>query len=514
MEKVLFKTNIEVPFDIKSFVAPATQDFENYLTKGVASEDRYFEDLRGFIKKQPDLMYALSILVSEGVNKNSDAFLREVLCKAYQTPRSKFVNYEHDTFGENPKGKNPHKYQIVGNIYDSQLASQVDSTKIPDSDIPSYSDGGNFFPQDSIWFGIPVDILVAWVLYKFEFPDLADEVISCTDDSPDKFGVSMEVLFSNYKFRIGGTFDSTETFDFDGNTTGGLEVKKGHPLADQLQKLWPNGGGRVWNGKPVIRILGGELFFSAMAITKNRGNERSYNYSIANDMTNVSELQEEKTDASALISAIANKSTFNFSECKIMENGKPDCACTAKSIANDMDGLISELSNLETTIAAIKKRKDVSPKSGEKKYGDVKFADPKNNKYPLDNEAHIRAAWNYFNMPRNKGKYSSEDQKLIRGRILAAWKKTIDKAGPPSAAKADDMMDMPEADCCPFCGWSDGSDTHVATHLGLIQNAIEKAKQTLAGMFEDNADGSLDLEGIVALLKDLNDATECSVPQG
>lgn len=87
-------------------------------------------------------------------------------------------------------------------------------------------------------------------------------------------------------------------------------------------------------------------------------------------------------------------------------------------------------------------REDVSPKEGASKYGDVKFADEKNNKYPIENEAHIRAAWNYANKPANAAKYSAEDLKSIKGKIIAAWKEKIDKAGPPSAEKSDQAGDM------------------------------------------------------------------------
>jgi hypothetical protein len=76
------------------------------------------------------------------------------------------------------------------------------------------------------------------------------------------------------------------------------------------------------------------------------------------------------------------------------------------------------------TVMAIEKREDVSPKEGESKYGkDVNFADPKNKKYPLDSETHVRAAWSYINMPKNAAKYSSADVKTIKGRIKAAGKK-------------------------------------------------------------------------------------------
>lgn len=81
----------------------------------------------------------------------------------------------------------------------------------------------------------------------------------------------------------------------------------------------------------------------------------------------------------------------------------------------------------------IKKRKDVNPKRGKSEYGNVRFADETNKKYPIDTEEHIRAAWNYINKENNAGKYSSEDLKTIKSKIVSAWKSKIDKAGPPSA---------------------------------------------------------------------------------
>lgn len=76
------------------------------------------------------------------------------------------------------------------------------------------------------------------------------------------------------------------------------------------------------------------------------------------------------------------------------------------------------------TVMAIEKREDVSPEEGKSKYGsDVKFADEKNKKYPIDTEDHARAALSYWGMPKNRAKYSAEDQKTIGGRIRAAAKK-------------------------------------------------------------------------------------------
>jgi hypothetical protein len=71
----------------------------------------------------------------------------------------------------------------------------------------------------------------------------------------------------------------------------------------------------------------------------------------------------------------------------------------------------------------IDRREDVNPKEGERKYGDVQFADPVNNKYPIDTPEHIRAAWSYINHEDNRRKYDSDDARKIEDRIKRAAKK-------------------------------------------------------------------------------------------
>lgn len=86
-------------------------------------------------------------------------------------------------------------------------------------------------------------------------------------------------------------------------------------------------------------------------------------------------------------------------------------------------------------------------KEGEKKYGDVKFADPANDKYPIDTDEHIRAAWDYIHKEKDADKYSADDLAAIKRRIVAAWKDKIDKAGPPEASRKDsDMADDKKPD--------------------------------------------------------------------
>lgn len=89
----------------------------------------------------------------------------------------------------------------------------------------------------------------------------------------------------------------------------------------------------------------------------------------------------------------------------------------------------------------------IEKKDPAKPYGDVTYADPGyqedgKKRYPIDTEGHIRAAWNYINKPKNAGKYSSDEVSKIKGRIVAAWKRKIDSAGPPSAKEDDALTEL------------------------------------------------------------------------
>jgi hypothetical protein len=78
---------------------------------------------------------------------------------------------------------------------------------------------------------------------------------------------------------------------------------------------------------------------------------------------------------------------------------------------------------MSTKATKIDKREDVNPETGEEKYGDVEFADPTNNKYPIDTPEHIRAAWNYINHKDNAAKYDADEVETIKNRIKRAAKK-------------------------------------------------------------------------------------------
>lgn len=66
-----------------------------------------------------------------------------------------------------------------------------------------------------------------------------------------------------------------------------------------------------------------------------------------------------------------------------------------------------------------------APGNGKKPYGNVRYADPRNGKYPIDTEEHCRAAWAYINKPKNAAVYPLNGVSLssVKAKIKAACKR-------------------------------------------------------------------------------------------
>lgn len=63
---------------------------------------------------------------------------------------------------------------------------------------------------------------------------------------------------------------------------------------------------------------------------------------------------------------------------------------------------------------------DVNPDEGIRRYGDVTFADPVNNRYPVDTPEHIHAAWSDIHHERDAAFYSPEEVTCLERRIQEA----------------------------------------------------------------------------------------------
>ena len=70
----------------------------------------------------------------------------------------------------------------------------------------------------------------------------------------------------------------------------------------------------------------------------------------------------------------------------------------------------------------IRRRDDASPSEGLQKYGDTRFADPTNKKYPIDTPGRIKAASAYIHQASNAAKYTAAERRTIQARIKKAAK--------------------------------------------------------------------------------------------
>jgi hypothetical protein len=70
----------------------------------------------------------------------------------------------------------------------------------------------------------------------------------------------------------------------------------------------------------------------------------------------------------------------------------------------------------------IHRRRDADPADGLARYGETRFADPVNKKYPIDTPGRIKAAWAYIHQPSNEAKYPPGERRTIKARIRRAAK--------------------------------------------------------------------------------------------
>lgn len=89
---------------------------------------------------------------------------------------------------------------------------------------------------------------------------------------------------------------------------------------------------------------------------------------------------------------------------------------------------IFELVETLSTTLGLKQLAETLQGDPKKPYGDVTYADPGYQedgvkRYPIDTEAHVRAAWSYINQRKNAAKYSADEVSKIKGRIRSAGRK-------------------------------------------------------------------------------------------
>lgn len=194
--------------------------------------------------KTPDMLFFAGVFVSSGENLNKAYFMPSELVKAHNTIDHKAIDIEH---GET---------DIVGHIYSSAFIDQAgtalnieDLAKLPDAEIDK----------------INMDVVIAGILYKSRFPELAEEV------KDGKWKLSMETYYSDYDIKIGNVIMSRKEAEALGLASEDVLGR----MAKILRK-----GVEVSSGE-IARVLR-NLLFSGCGIVKNPANPRSVILETAN----------------------------------------------------------------------------------------------------------------------------------------------------------------------------------------------------------------------------------------
>lgn len=127
-------------------------------------------------EKQIDLQYFSAVFVSSGANLNHAYFLPSELVKAENTIINKAMDVEHK------------ESEIVGHIYDRAFMDKK-GNKLEIEELASM-ETASLDEQD-------MHIVIAGIVYKNRFPDLAKEV------AEGKWSVSMETYFGDYDIKVG-----------------------------------------------------------------------------------------------------------------------------------------------------------------------------------------------------------------------------------------------------------------------------------------------------------------------
>jgi len=187
--------------------------------------------------KTPDVLFFSGIFVSSGENLNKAFFLPSELVNSHTTIDNKALDLEHE------------ETTIIGHIYSSAFVDRS-GNKLEMADLQKMS-SEDLEKTD-------IDVMIAGILYKSRFPELADEV------KDNKWKLSMEAYYSDYDIKVGNTILSRKEAEAIGIAS---EDKLG-----RVAKILKNGV-EVAKGE-VARVLRG-ILFSGCGLVKNPANPRS-----------------------------------------------------------------------------------------------------------------------------------------------------------------------------------------------------------------------------------------------
>ena len=206
-------------------------------------------------EKQIDLQYFSAVFVSSGANLNHAYFLPSELVKAENTIVNKAMDIEHN------------ESEVVGHIYERAFMDK-EGNRLELEELASMETAG-LDNQD-------MHIVIAGIVYKNRFPDLAKEV------AEGKWSVSMETYFRDYDVKVGELIINRKEAEVLGLATN-------DNVFGRLAKVIKNKA-EIATGK-IDRVLRG-INFSGCGFVKNPANPPSVILETAADKGN-------KTDVNA-----------------------------------------------------------------------------------------------------------------------------------------------------------------------------------------------------------------------
>lgn len=209
------------------------------LSEGALADAATKEKKEKKLEHQKDLMKLVSILLSTGMNKNDDVFIKDEVLPARNTGAHKPLNIEHD------------ESKIVGHMLRTYVTTK-NGKVISDEDIDECPED---MPND-------FDITSESVIYKYALPDVAQKVRQMVEDN--KLFVSVEAWFTDYDYLVGSKIVKRNA--------------KTEPVLDSVLRI--NGGEGVYNNNKVGRVLR-HITIGGIGLTENPANPESVIKSIS-----------------------------------------------------------------------------------------------------------------------------------------------------------------------------------------------------------------------------------------
>lgn len=276
-------------------------------------------------KKQDDLYYLNSVLVSAGWNKNDDVFAPSNLWAARHTPVDKQFNFMHD------------ETDIIGHMTASMVLDQdgnVVSDDISEDELPE-----------------KLDIITSAVIYKtWSDPEMRNRIHEITEEIDNgDWSVSMECVFNDFDYAL---------ISPDGESRTLARTADSAFLTKHLRAY---GGKGEYEGYKVGRLLK-NFYFSGKGLVNKPANPRSIIFSkdinpfnSKADITITNFLTAMETDNMSDVNEQVTQLEQSLSDAKAeLETVKADLTQEKEDLKAEMEQTVAEkdqlIASLETKV--------------------------------------------------------------------------------------------------------------------------------------------------------------------